>query len=232
MRLAQFLLLTASLLLVSTTQAWAAYVDAKGRVAYEKLRKNKKDSARLDAYLEAVAGAKDPGKGDAALAFFLNAYNATVIDEVLERWPVESVMKEEKFFKTKEHVIAGEKMSLDALEHKLIRPRFEDARVHFVLVCAAKSCPRLRRSAMTAADVDKQLEASAKEFIPRVTKAGSGEKVVTSKLFEWFAKDFEREAGSVSKYLAKYLDGALAKKLAKGSVELTYRKYDWALNDQ
>lgn len=208
------------------------YVDASGQVDYARWHKDEADRKHLDAFLEKVAEADpDSASKDAQLAFYINAYNATVIDSVLEKWPVKSVMKEKGFFKKEKHPIAGKKMTLDELEHKKIRPTFSEPRIHFVLVCAAKSCPRLRRDALTEANLERVLDKSAREFIPRATQVKGGE-VVTSQLFNWFAKDFEEDAGSVQAYLAKYTDGEAKKLLESGDAKVTFSTYDWAINKQ
>jgi hypothetical protein len=208
------------------------HVDAKGQVDYAAWHADKEDRKKLDAFLAKVAKAnagEHPKK--AQLAFYINAYNATVIDSVLEKWPVKSVMKEDGFFKKEKHPIAGIERTLDALEHKLIRPTFKEPRIHFVLVCAAKSCPRLRSEALTAKNLEATLDAAAKEFIPAATTVEKNS-VTTSQLFNWFAEDFKNEAGSVEAYLAKYTDKKTKKVLESGDAKLKFSEYDWAINKQ
>lgn len=245
MRTTIFLLLTAALLTVSTS-AFAAdvvdsasfdsllseYVDGDGRVAYAKWHDDKEDMNALDAFLEDVAEAEpDAHSKDAQLAFYINAYNAHVIDELLERWPVENPLKIDGFFKKIKHPVAGKKMTLDELEHGLIRKQFSEPRIHFVLNCAAKSCPKLRQDALTAANLEKTLARAARDFVPAATSLEDG-KIVTSQLFNWFSKDFVEAEGSVAKYLAKYESGEVAKALKSGDVEITFSKYDWRINSQ
>jgi hypothetical protein len=208
------------------------YVDAKGQVDYAGLRANKEDRERLDTFLDTIAEAEPDAHSDKQqLAFYLNAYNAVVIGSVLDLWPVQSVMKEDGFFKGRKHQVAGKMLTLDHLEHKLIRPQFKEARIHFVLVCAAKSCPRLRTDAFTEQNLDKSLEAAAKEFIPKATSV-DGKTVTTSQLFNWFADDFKAAAGSVEAYLAKYVDGEAKKVLESGEAEVKFSEYDWGINKQ
>ncbi|MGM0554786.1 MAG: DUF547 domain-containing protein [Myxococcota bacterium] len=208
------------------------YVDAQGRVAYAKWHDDKGDMKKLDAYLETVAAA-DPSDGseDAQLAFYINAYNAHVVDELLDQWPVKNPMKVEGFFKKIKHDVAGKKMTLDKLEHGLIRERFSEPRIHFVLNCAAQSCPKLQRDALTASNLEATLASATKEFVPAATSLKDG-KVVTSQLFNWFAEDFVKAEGSVAKYLAKYEDGEVAEALKSDDVEITFSTYDWAINSQ
>lgn len=222
----------------------AEHVDGQGRVAYETWMNDQEDAATFKKFLGKIAEADPEGYSEAEkLAFWLNAYNATAIKSVMDHWPMEGPMEVKGFFKVETHEVAGEEITLDHLEHQIIRKRFDEPRIHFVLVCAAKSCPRLRQKALTGSNVESVMEAAAREFIPRATtlekKGGEGKdrKVVTSKLFEWFAEDFEEAEGSVRTYLKKYVtkekeDGkeAVAEALGDEDVEITFREYDWALN--
>jgi hypothetical protein len=148
----------------------------------------------------------------------------------VEKYPIESVMKVDGFFKKEKHTVAGEKITLDQLENEIIRKQFDEPRIHFVLVCGARSCPRLNRRAATAANLNGLLESSAKSFIPRATKVKDGT-IATSKLFEWFAGDFAKAEGSVRKFLAKY-DPNHKKAILDESNKLTFSHYSWKLNKQ
>jgi len=208
------------------------YVDSKGLVDYEGLRSNEKDRKKFEKYVDAIESANVKGSKNAKLAFYLNAYNATVIDSVLQHWPLKSVMNVDGFFKKEKHEIAGKKITLDHLEHKIIRPTFNDARVHFALVCAAMSCPPLKKKPFTEKNVDRMLTENTKAFIPKATTVDKEKKVVTtSKLFEWFSGDFEADEGSVAKYLARYYPQH-AEFLKSGDYKLKFSPYDWALNIQ
>jgi len=214
------------------TELLEEYVDSRGAVDYEAWSGDEQDLERLDAYLEKIGGADPEGHGsDARLAFYLNAYNAHVIDAILENWPTESPQSIDGFFDRREHEVAGEKMTLDQLEHELIRPKFGEPRIHFVIVCAAKSCPRLRRKALTGATLDSTLQAAAEEFVSEATELKEGA-VVTSSLFDWFAEDFEKSAGSVREYLADYTSGEVEEALQKEDVEIEFHDYDWSVNQQ
>jgi len=200
----------------------------KKNVKYSELKASEKDYAKLKAYVAAVGEAKVEGSREAQYAFYINAYNALVISAVLDAWPVENVMKLDGFFKKTEHKVAGKMMTLDHLEHKIIRPTFKDARIHFALNCAAKSCPPLKKTAFTAKNVERLLEANTKAFLPKATKF-DGETVTTSKLLEWFADDFIADEGSVANYLAKYIPER-ATFLKSGEAKITFSEYNWALN--
>lgn len=240
------MLIAASLVLVSASTAAAedvvdhaplgelleTYVDDDGQVAYGRWQDNEEDLEKLQSYLDTVADADVEGHSDEAkLAFYLNAYNAYVLAQVIDHWPTDSPQSVKGFFKVHKHEVAGKKMTLDHLEHGLIRERFEEPRIHFVLVCAAKACPRLRTTPLTEDNIESQMSAATEEFVPAATEVKAG-KVVTSQLFNWFAEDFEQAAGSVREYLATYVDGKVAEGLEAEDVEITFREYDWAVNKQ
>ncbi|RAL20422.1 DUF547 domain-containing protein [Lujinxingia litoralis] len=208
------------------------YVDGRGQVDYARWHASAADRQKLNAYVAAIGDAEVRGKSrEAQLAFYINAYNALVLQQVLELWPLESVMRSEGFFKERRHRVAGQEMTLDELEHtRVIRARFNEPRIHFVLVCAAKSCPRLRPEPMRARRLEAQLEAAAREFIPATTRKVEGGSVETSQLFNWFAEDFIKSAGSVQAYLARYVrDEATRQALGEGAA-VRFSEYDWAIN--
>lgn len=214
------------------TEILKKHVNSKGMVDYKGLKANKEDFSKLESYLKSVADAKVSGSQNAQLAFYLNAYNAIVLHSIIENLPTKSVMKIDGFFKKDAHPVAGKKVTLDHLEHKIIRPTFKDARIHFALVCAAVSCPPLKQKAFTEKNVQKFLEANTKAFVPKATKVDTKAKTVTtSKLFEWFTEDFVADEGSVHAYLAKYIPKH-AEALKSGDLKIKYSHYDWALNTQ
>jgi hypothetical protein len=207
------------------------YVDRRGQVDYGAWASSREDMASLEQYVEAIGRARVEGKSEASrLAFYINAYNALVLRAVLKRWPVETVMKVDGFFTAEKHRVANEEMTLDDLEHnKVIRVQFSEPRIHFVLVCAAKSCPRLLQSALTEGNLEAQLEAATREFIPGATRR-RGNQLVTSQLFNWFARDFVANAGSVAAYLARYLDAETGQLLLDGKLTIDFSEYDWSIN--
>ena len=176
--------ITALFLLLTASTSWAQdvidvkpfdellkqYVDKRGRVDYAGLKANADDKAKLDAFAAKIDGAKVQGSDSAKLAFYINAYNVYVIKSIVDLYPIKSVMKVKGFFKERKHPIAGKKMTLDALENALIRKEFKEARIHFVLVCGAKSCPRLQRKAATEKNLEGLLESATKQFVPKATK--------------------------------------------------------------
>ena len=123
--------------------------------------------------------------------------------------------------------IEGKKYNLNNIEHGIVRPQFNDPRVHFALNCASMGCPPLLNAAYTAKKVNEQLDSQAKRFINDGThnKIISAQKANVSKLFTWFSGDFKKAAPSVIAFINKYANTKLSP-----SAELDYMDYDWKLN--
>lgn len=216
-------------------QLLARHVDATGRIAYASWKAT--DRPALTQFMESLAGA-DPASyptREERLAFWINAYNAAVIDGVLASYPLASVREVPRFFEEARYRVAGETVSLDTIENVRIRPVFEDARIHFSLVCAARSCPRLLPRAYTGADLAIVLDAQGRDFLADPAKNSfdpATGKVRVSRIFEWFRGDFERSAGSVVDFLKRYAGPEARAILERPGATIQYRAYDWKLNDQ
>jgi hypothetical protein len=192
------------------------------------------DKKRLAAYL-ANLGDADPSKmaPDERKAFYINAYNAVAIATVLDKYPTKSILDIDGAFKTIPHRIGGEMLTLDGIENKLRESN--DARIHFAIVCASKSCPPLAGKAYVAAGLSDALDRQGRAF---VNDAGKNQidrtrgRVALSKIFYWNRKEFERDGGgSLQKEVSKFVaDPATASWLASLSKEPEFLEYDWALN--
>lgn len=204
------------------------YVNADGNVNYAAI---KKQPAELNNLLQTVRSF-DAKAASAAerKAFYLNAYNLTVIGAVVEKYPLASVMKVPGFFDKSQFTVAGEQMTLNDLENNKLRKPYNDPRIHFALVCAAKGCPRLSREAYAAPSLDAQLTAQAKRVLTNSTfirpDAGA-KKVLVSELFKWYAEDFKAPGSALIPYLNQYRTAA---PIPPGYT-VDYYPYDWALNE-
>lgn len=219
-------------------EAWNSllqkHVSENGEVDYQGF---KKDREKLSAYLEELTGnaPNEENWSEAEqLAYWINLYNAFTIDLVLQHYPVESIKDigskiKIPFVNTPWDIkfieIDGKEYDLNNIEHGLIRKKYNEPRIHFALVCAAVSCPKLRNEAYTADKLDRQLEEQATEFInnPAYNKLGQ-DQLKVSKLFTWYKGDFTE--GSIIGYLNKYADEKI-----NADAEVSYMEYDWALND-
>ncbi|MBA3963268.1 MAG: DUF547 domain-containing protein [Chthoniobacterales bacterium] len=164
----------------------------------------------------------------------MNGYNAITIRTILGAYPVESIHEIKKPFESKLWEIGGAKVSLNDIENGTLRPMLK-YHAHAVLVCAARSCPPLQRSAYSADSFESQDDKAftnwlgredLNKFLPQEKKAE------VSEIFKWFKADFEKSL-AVSKVFAKY-GSASARELTKGGqkFETSYLSYNWGLNDQ
>jgi hypothetical protein len=193
------------------------------------------DKKRLAAYLSNLGDARPSAMTtDEKKAFYVNAYNAMAIGIVLDRYPITSVLDVDGAFRKIERRIGGETLSLDRIENKL--RSLDDPRFHFAIVCVSESCPALAPRAYTAETVSAAFERQGRAYVNDPKKNSidrSKGRVALSKIFDWNRKEFERAAGSVSKYVARYVaDSETAAWLASGAVKPGFLEYDWALNQR
>lgn len=176
---------------------------------------------------------------DTGLALLLNLYNALTIRQVLEKYPIDSIrptilgvpnwLSFKLFFSNNLYELNGQKLSLDDIEHNLIRKRFSEPRVHFALVCASSGCPQLRNEAYRPERVRQQLEQDAEQFIRNPKKVRYDAQTNTlycSKIFKWYEEDFLAIASSVPEYIQKYSLQNISL-----SAQLEYLPYSWQLNN-
>jgi hypothetical protein len=221
----------------------STYVDDEGLVDYAGLASAGR--ADLETFMQGLASADPARMGDEAeqIAFWINAYNATVLWQVVEAYPLDSVRDVGAlwglvggFFK-KENRIAGEPRSLDEIEHDILRTQYPDPRIHWALVCAAFGCPRLLQRPYLATDLDLVLTGQAFEFVAQdrgLRLDRENDILYLSSYFDWYAEDFEAESGSVIDYLLRYVKADIAEYLRanRDSLKIRFMDYDWTLNDQ
>jgi len=196
----------------------------------------KQDETTLEEYL-GILEKVDPDKlsRNDQFAFYINAYNAWTIKLILTGYPgVKSIKELGSFFKSpwKKKIcrIGGKVITLDNIEHDILRPRFKDPRIHFAVNCASTDCPPLRKEAYRGSILDKQLDDATKGFLNDPKKNYlAGEKLYVSKIFEWFGDDFDNR---IVEFFLKYAQGDLKKNLLKNQdkIEVKYLDYDWSLN--
>ena len=215
------------------------YVDTQGRVDYNGIAG---DDA-FQAYMSSLKNAKvDSLSRDGQLAFWINAYNAVTIDKVNKWKPKKSVRETfvpgvwtgTKFFTSREHTVAGQRLSQDDIEHEILRKRFKDPRIHFAIICASSGCPPLQQVAYTAENVQARLEEETRMYLhsERGIQIDFVENtMMLSKLFDWFAGDFDSKSGSVTNFIKPYLDEKAMAFLDR-MPKMSYIKYDWSLNAQ
>lgn len=194
-----------------------------------------KNDARFNAYLT-ILKQTDPGSFATQaekLAFWINAYNALAIKGILDGLSPASLFGRLRYFKLTKYDVAGKSLTLYDLERNVIIP-FNDPRIHFAIVCASASCPKLRSEAYVADRLEEQLDDGAKDFINDAHKNRfdvENKTAELSKIFDWFKTDFNQHAGSVQHYIKQYLaDPVLREEAANETFRISYMKYDWSLN--
>lgn len=209
----------------------------------------KKDRAGLDSYLdelEAVTPAELAAwTREQQLAFWIDVYNAHVVALVLSSYPIQSIedlgdestpVWKKRFIDLPAHHPSGKpgKLSLDDVEHGILRARFADARIHAAINCGAESCPPLRAEAFVAARLSKQLDEQCRAWLADPARNRFDRekgRVELSKVLEWFAADFERDAGSVLAWVTRHAPEPHAEWLRTSKPKLAYLPYSWKLND-
>jgi Protein of unknown function, DUF547 len=191
------------------------------------------DRKRLAAYLANLGDADPASMSDLERkAFLINAYNAAAIASVLERFPVRSIRDIDGVFDRLRRRIGGRPRTLDDVEGELRQTR--DARIHFAIVCASKSCPPLAPRAYRAADLDAALDRQARAFVNDPSKNvmdRSKGRLALSKIFDWNRKEFERDGGTLPKYVSRFVgEPGLASWLGTFPKSPEFLEYDWSLN--
>jgi hypothetical protein len=196
----------------------------------------KNEEAKLDQYLKVLENTdtKELSRNE-QFAFYVNAYNAWTIKLILSGYPgVKSIKDLGRLFKSpwKKKIcrIDGDIITLDDIEHKILRPRFKDPRVHLAINCASKSCPPLISDPYEGSKLDEQLDSSVRAFLNNPERNYlEGNKLYVSKIFKWFSEDFNND---VVGFFLRYAEGELKEKLTKnkGKIKVKYLHYDWSLN--
>jgi hypothetical protein len=210
-----------------------AYVDegADGvnRVRYAAV--TPQDRAALDNYVAAlenvdVARLAPPEQ----LAFWINLYNAATVRLILDNPGVASIRDIKKAWDRPVATIGGRALSLNAIEHGVVRPVFQDARTHYALNCASIGCPNLARTPYSGATLDAALDVAARRFVnhPRGVSI-INDRVSASKIYGWYREDFGADDMAVFDHLRHYAEGDLALAL-KGATKIVDYCYDWSLN--
>lgn len=221
----------------------AAYVhdgsDGVARVDYSGLAANPADRALLAAQIEALAAAPvsrfDP---DTRFAFWVDLYNALTVKLVTDHHPVASIrdisISPGLFtigpWRRKLVEVEGRALSLDDIEHAILRRQWAEPRVHYVLNCASLGCPDLARTPYLGDDLEARLEAAARAFIahPRAVRFEDG-RLVLSRIFDWYGRDFGPDRQAVLAAIARHAAPDRAARLRGHTGPVTYA-YDWRLN--
>ncbi len=241
--------------------ALKTYVDDQGWVNYQRLKQN---SQQLDAFASAL-GRLDSRLYDSwsekqKIAFWINAYNALTLEAIITHYPIKPSFTTSLVFPKNSirqipgvwdeltFEVMGRKVTLDEIEHKILRAQFNEPRIHMALVCAAAGCPPLRNEPYSGEHLDHQLDDQTRRFLSNPRKFHidrAGGRVSLSSIFKWFGEDFvktyatdEKFAGhkpserAVLNFISRYVEAADREYLVSARYKITYLDYDWSLNEQ
>ncbi|WP_299678204.1 DUF547 domain-containing protein [uncultured Dokdonia sp.] len=195
-----------------------------GRVDYKAIKNNPTTLNELTSLAKEVRVSKSDAKS--YQAFWINAYNITVIKGIVDNYPVKQPLDIKGFFDKTTHEVGGVKTTLNDIENKLLRKVFpKEARFHFVLVCAGLGCPPIINEAYTPSKLEAQLQRQTVKALnnPNFIRV-KGNKVQISQIFEWYKGDFTQEGSEVD-FINKY-----RKEVLPAKAKISYYSYDWTLN--
>ena len=207
-------------------------------VAHVNYSAARRDLPNLNNYVSALSAIPVTNLNRAEqMAFWINLYNALTVKIVLDNYPVNSI-KDIKGsilssgpWKSKLVNVQGAQLSLDDIEHRILRPIFRDNRVHYAVNCASIGCPNLMPRAFTAQNLDTFLNQNAAAYInhPRGAQVSNG-RLRVSKIYRWFKEDFGQSDANIIMHLRHFAQGQLAADLAN-ITRIDSTTYDWSLND-
>jgi len=200
---------------------------AEGQVDYKTIVEQPESLYRLqELYAEMDLSGQE---AETVKAFWINAYNLVVISSIIDHYPLQSPREVAGFFNILKHRIAGREMSLNELEKKELLEVDQDARLHFVLICAARSCPPMAAFAYRPERLEEQLNQRTKAALDTpgfIQVEEEKERIGLSEIFRWYVEDFEK-AGGIRSFIDRFRSEPLP-----ASYKLRYYNYDWSLNDQ
>ncbi|MEM7311601.1 MAG: DUF547 domain-containing protein, partial [Planctomycetota bacterium] len=214
----------------------------RGDVNYRGWKADSSSVKALDDYINhlSTASVSAVASRNAKLSFWINAYNAVTIRGILKEYPTTSIKNHVSnlggynIWKHYKVNVDGRAYSLDDMEHAVLR-KMNEPRIHFALVCASKSCPRLMNRAFTAATLEKQLAENATYFFSLPTNFrydSRKNRVYLSSILKWYGTDFAPTPVRQLQKLVAYLPASARPAITNGGFKVTYQKYDWGLNEQ
>jgi len=219
------------------------------KVDYRQLQSNRAD---LDRFVSELAGLKASDllamPRDDQMALWINAYNGLTLRSIIDAYPVKSIKDIDGVWDKRKWPVAGRKVTIDQVEHEILRPEFKDPLVHFAVNCAAIGCPPLLNQPFRGTTLNTQLNQMASAFANNDERNRidfDRKNVSTTEIFSWFGEDFvgdyrpsdrfndlsETEAAALGFVFAFYADTAMAQAADQTGWSLEYYPYDWSLND-
>jgi len=200
------------------------HVSESGEVNYKSF---KKDSVKLKNYISYLSKntPSDSATKNEKLAYWINLYNALTVDLIVRNYPIKSIKDIKNPWKQRLWETANLSYNLDEIEHDILR-KMNEPRIHFAIVCASISCPKLQNKAFKANTLGTQLTKATKAFLADNTKNEiTKNQLKLSKIFKWFSKDFETN-GTVIDFINLYTSSTISK-----DAKINYKDYNWNLNE-
>lgn len=218
---------------VHANEAFFAEADAffkeyvsNGRIDYARLHESPKP---LEELMELAASIKvDKANASTYQAFWINAYNLAVIKGIVTNYPIKSPLDKAGFFDKAKYNLGGVSITLNDIENKLLRAQFNDARVHFVLVCGAIGCPPIINAAYKPETLENQLQQQTEKALnnPNFIKV-EGKSVLVSEIFKWYKEDFVKKGQTEIDFINQF-----RKEKLSTSLKLAYYTYNWNVNSK
>ena len=239
-----------------------AYVDDHGLVDYRSLQANRSD---LDAFNGSMARLSrkefDAWTEQERLAFWINAYNSITLERIIDhypikkggliarfRYPANSIQQIPGVWKELTNTVMGEEITLESIEHDILRVKFREPRIHAAIVCAALSCPPLRNKAFVAERLDEQLDDQSRRFLSKDSRFRidrAKKRVYLSSILDWFGKDFvgiyntggklsahSKTEDAALEYVRRYVSDEDAQFILSDNYSVAFLDYDWTLNEK
>jgi hypothetical protein len=229
------------------TRLLAQIVTADGKVDYQRLADRRDQIDEVIAEFASISPESAPDAfscDDERLAYWLNAYNAFTLHAIVAEYPITSVWKtrDGAFFQRRRHLAGGRAVSLNEIEHEILRGRFTEPRIHFAINCGSNGCPPMRHAAFEPAGLNDALKAATEQFLKNQWNCRIDEtqrRIYVSRIFKMYAQDFAGDFAGKEGTADEYRRGVLAFVAGHLGVdpasidgyEVLYNVYDWGLND-
>lgn len=217
-----------------------SFSNSNGTVDYTSIRNDPFNLNKFLTFINNVSPQNHPERFSEsdAKAYWINVYNALAIKTIIDNPEVSSIKEISwgmgAFWRNK-FLVGGKKITLNKIEHKILRGKYQDPRIHFAINCASNSCPPIGNRIVTGENLDKQLDNKASAFINdslNVRIDHANKEIHLSRIFKWFKKDFTKKHDNLILYILGYRNDIDSNNESEiGSYKIVFNKYDWQLND-
>ena len=217
------------------------HVNKDGEVNYAAIKASTTDRQALQQYLNSLskADSKIQASKNGKLAYWINAYNAVTLEGILAVYPTSTIRNHTKklgynLWTDLKLLVGDTQINLEDIEHKVLR-KMNEPRIHFAIVCASTSCPRLLNQAYTADKLEQQLAVNTSDFFSRSRNLkfdSSRNQLQISAIMDWFGSDFGGDQNAQIRKIYPYFPDSIKSAVQRGGYRVSYQDYDWSLNEQ